>query len=99
MPIKQGNKLVELREEVVKGLERAYQLGLRSAPDFTSFVNNLLLDVIRREEFLATFFGHYLSHSSRIMIVISNEIMSRPDFDLIDFHFYIIQNHQSQASS
>ena len=60
MPIKQGNKLVELREEVVKGLERAYQLGLRSAPDFTSFVNNLLLDVIRREEFLAKYkpFSH-----------------------------------------
>ena len=60
MPIKPGNKLVELREEVVKGLERAYQLGLRSAPDFTNFVNNLLLDVIRREEFLAKYkpFSH-----------------------------------------
>jgi len=60
MPIKQGNKLVELREEVVKGLERAYQLGLRTAPDFTSFVNNLLLDVTRRGEFLAKYkpFSH-----------------------------------------
>ncbi|HEY7572145.1 MAG TPA: hypothetical protein VH796_12335 [Nitrososphaeraceae archaeon] len=60
MPIKRGNKLVELREEVVKGLEREYQIGLRSAPDFTTFVNNLLLDVIRREEFLAKYkpFSH-----------------------------------------
>jgi hypothetical protein len=60
MPIKQGNKLVELREEVVKGLERAYQSGLRAAPDFTNFVNELLLDVIRREEFLSQYkpFSH-----------------------------------------
>ncbi|MGC2598311.1 MAG: hypothetical protein WA395_09295 [Nitrososphaeraceae archaeon] len=60
MPIKRGNKLVELREEVIKGLERAYQFGLRTAPDFTSFVNDLLLDVIRREEFLAKYkpFSH-----------------------------------------
>ena len=60
MPIKRGNKLVELREEVVKGLERSYQLGLRTAPDFTGFVNDLLLDVIRREEFLAKYkpFSH-----------------------------------------
>ena len=60
MPIKPGNKLVELREEVVKGLERDYQLGLRSVPDFTNFVSNLLLDVIRREEFLAKYkpFSH-----------------------------------------
>ncbi|HEY7082389.1 MAG TPA: hypothetical protein VH500_22085 [Nitrososphaeraceae archaeon] len=60
MPIKHGSKLVELREEVVKELERAYQLGLRTAPDFTSFVNDLLLDVIRREEFLAKYkpFSH-----------------------------------------
>jgi hypothetical protein len=64
MPIKSGSKLVELREEVLKGLERAYQLGLRSAPDFTSFVNNLLFDIIRREEFLAKYkpFSH-LSHT------------------------------------
>ena len=73
MPIKQGNKLVELREEVVKGLERAYQLGLRSAPDFTSFVNNLLLDVIRREEFLAKYkpFSHLSyagSHAGSLFI-------------------------------
>ena len=60
MLIKRGNKLVELREEVIKGLERAYQFGLRTAPDFTSFVNDLLLDVIRREEFLAKYkpFSH-----------------------------------------
>ena len=60
MPIKHGNKLVELREEVVKGLERAYESGLRTAPDFTTFVNNLLLDIIRREEFLAKYkpFSH-----------------------------------------
>jgi hypothetical protein len=60
MPIKQGNKLIELREEVVKGLERAYQLGMRTAPDFTSFINNILFDVIRREEFLAKYkpFSH-----------------------------------------
>jgi hypothetical protein len=48
MPIKQGNKLVELRDDVVKGLKRDYQLGLRTAPDFTSFVNDILLDVMRR---------------------------------------------------
>jgi hypothetical protein len=60
MPIKHGNKLVELREEVVKGLERVYQSGLRTAPDFTSFVNDLLLDVMRREEFLSRYkpFSH-----------------------------------------
>jgi hypothetical protein len=60
MPIKQGNKLVELRAEVVKGLERDYQLGLRIAPDFTSFVNDILFDIMRREEFLAKYkpFSH-----------------------------------------
>jgi len=72
VPIKRGNKLVELRE-VVKGLERAYQMGLRTAPDFTSFVNALLLDVIRREEFLAKYkpFSHLNyagSHGSSIFI-------------------------------
>jgi hypothetical protein len=60
MPIKHGNKLVELREDVVKELERAYQLGFRTAPDFTSFVNDLLLDILRREYFLAKYkpFSH-----------------------------------------
>jgi hypothetical protein len=72
MPIKRGNKLVELRE-VIKGLERANQLGLRSAPDFTSFVNNLLLDVIKREEFLAKYkpFSHLSyagSHAGSLFI-------------------------------
>ena len=28
MPIKKGNKLVEIREEVVKGLVRVYGLGV-----------------------------------------------------------------------
>ena len=48
MPIKKGNKLVELREEVVKGLVMAYGSGVRAAPDFTTFVNELLLDVLKR---------------------------------------------------
>ena len=60
MPIKQGNKLVELRQEVVKELEIAFQLGSRSAPDFTNFVNEILLDVIKRDHFLAKYkpFSH-----------------------------------------
>ncbi|MGA8843890.1 MAG: hypothetical protein WB511_09920 [Nitrososphaeraceae archaeon] len=60
MPIKKGNKLVELRGEVVKELARVYQLGLRAAPDFTTFVNSLLLDLVRREDFLSQYkpFSH-----------------------------------------
>jgi hypothetical protein len=60
MPVKKGNKLVELRAEVVKGLYAAYGTGLRAAPDFTTFVNELLLDVLRKEEFLSKYkpFSH-----------------------------------------
>jgi hypothetical protein len=60
MPIKKGNKLVELRGEVIKELTRVYQSGLRAAPDFTTFVNSLLLDVVRREDFLSQYkpFNH-----------------------------------------
>ena len=49
MPVKKGNKLVELREDVVKGLARVFESGLRTAPDFTTFVNQLLLDVLKRK--------------------------------------------------
>jgi len=60
LPIKKGNKLVELREEVVKGLVMAYGSGLRAAPDFTSFINELLLDVVKKEQFLCRYkpFSH-----------------------------------------
>ena len=60
MPIKKGNKVVELREEVVKGLVMAYGSGLRAAPDFTTFVNELLLDVVKKEQFLCRYklFSH-----------------------------------------
>ena len=37
MPIKKGNKLVELREEVVKGLVMAYGSGLRADTGFHHF--------------------------------------------------------------
>ena len=73
MPIKKGNKLVELREEVVKGLIRTYGSGLRAAPDFTTFVNELLLDVVRREAFLTKYtpFSHLIyagSHAGSLFI-------------------------------
>ena len=60
MPVKKGNKLVEFRAEVVNGLSEVFQLGLRAAPDFTTFVNELLLDVLRREKFLSKYkpFSH-----------------------------------------
>ena len=60
MPVKKGNKLVELREDVVKGLARVFESGLRTAPDFTTFVNQLLLDVLKREQFLSEYkpFSH-----------------------------------------
>ena len=60
MPIKKGNKLVELRAEIVKGLTTVFQSGVRAAPDFTTFVNELLLDVLRKEEFLSKYkpFSH-----------------------------------------
>jgi len=60
MPVKKGNKLVELREEVINGLNRAFQSSIRNAPDFTNFVNNLLLDVMKRETFLTQYkpFAH-----------------------------------------
>ena len=38
MPIKKGNKLVELRGDVIKGLASVYESGLRAAPSFTTFV-------------------------------------------------------------
>ena len=73
MPIKKGNKLVELREEVVKGLVMAYGSGLRAAPDFTTFVNELLLDVVKREQFLSRYkpFSHLTyagSHTGSIFV-------------------------------
>ena len=60
LPIKKGNKLVELRAEVVKGLVMTYGSGLRAAPDFTAFVNELLLDVVKKEQFLSRYkpFSH-----------------------------------------
>ena len=73
LPIKKGNKLVELREEVVKGLVMAYGTGLRAAPDFTTFVNELLLDVVRREQFLSRYkpFSHLTyagSHAGSLFV-------------------------------
>ena len=53
MPIKKGNKLVELRGDVIKGLARVYESGLRAAPSFTTFVNELLLDIMKKERFLS----------------------------------------------
>ena len=60
MPIKKGNKLVELRADVIKGLARVYGPGLQAAPSFTSFVNDLLLDVMKKERFLSEYkpFSH-----------------------------------------
>ena len=60
MPIKKGNKLVELRGDVIKGLARVYESGLRDAPSFTTFVNELLLDVMKKERFLSEYkpFSH-----------------------------------------
>ena len=60
MPIKKGNKLVELRGDVIKGLARVYESGLRAAPSFTTFVNELLLDVMKKERFLSEYkpFSH-----------------------------------------
>ena len=53
---------MELREEVVaKGLVMAYGSGLRAdQPDFTTFVNELLLDVVKKEHFLSRYkpFSH-----------------------------------------
>ena len=73
LPIKKGNKLVELREEVVKGLVTAFGSGLRAAPDFTTFVNELLLDVVRREQFLSRYkpFSHLTyagSHAGSLFV-------------------------------
>ena len=73
MPIKKGNKLVELREEVVKGLARVFQSGLQTSPDFTTFINELLLDVLRREQFLTQYkpFSHLTyagSHQGSLFI-------------------------------
>jgi hypothetical protein len=73
MPIKKGNKLVELRSEVVKRLVQVYGSGLRAAPDFTTFVNELLLDVARREDFLSNYkpFSHLTyagSHAGSLFI-------------------------------
>ena len=60
MPVKKGNKLVEIREDVVNSLARVYESGLRAAPDFTTFVNELPLDVMKRERFLSQYkpFSH-----------------------------------------
>jgi hypothetical protein len=55
MPVKKGNKLVELKAEVVERLTQAYDSNYRTAPDFTTFVNGLLLDVVRREVFLSRY--------------------------------------------
>ena len=60
MPVKKGNKLVELRGDVVKGLARVLNQVSGSAPNFTTFVNELLLDVMKKERFLSQYkpFSH-----------------------------------------
>jgi len=60
MPIKKGNKLVELRGDVIKGLARVFESGLRTSPSFTTFINELLVDVMKRERFLSEYkpFSH-----------------------------------------
>jgi len=73
MPIKKGNKLVEIKAEVIKGLERVYGAGMRTAPDFTTFINELLVDVIRKEDFLTQYkpFNHLSyagAHAGNIFI-------------------------------
>ena len=55
MPVKKGNKLVELREEVIDGLNRAFQSSIQASPGFTTFINNLLLDVLKKERFLSQY--------------------------------------------
>src|SRR5262245_21917581 len=55
MLVKKGNKLVELRAEVVNGLTRAFQSSIQTAPNFTSFVNILLLDLVKKERFLSQY--------------------------------------------
>lgn len=73
MPVKKGNKLVEIRAEVIKGLMTTFGAGLRTAPDFTTFVNELLLDVVRKERFLSQYkpFSHLTyagAHGGNIFI-------------------------------
>ena len=48
MPIKKGNKLVELREEVVKGLVMAYGSGLRAARISLLLLMNYFLMLLKR---------------------------------------------------
>ena len=73
MPVKKGNKLVEIKEEVIKGLVRVFGSGMRAAPDFTTFINELLVDVIRKEDFLSQYkpFSHLTyagAHAGNILI-------------------------------
>ena len=48
MPIKKGNKLVELREEVVKGLVMAYGSGLRAHRISLLLLMNYFLMLLKR---------------------------------------------------
>jgi hypothetical protein len=55
MPIKKGNKIVEIRGEVVNELNRAFKSKIQATPNFTTFVNNLLLDIMKRQTFLSQY--------------------------------------------
>jgi hypothetical protein len=58
------------KETIDKELASFYQSGLRAAPDFTSFVNELLLDVVKKEDFLSQYkpFSH-LSYGDIMLLV------------------------------
>lgn len=56
MPIEAGSKLVEIKADVRTKLESYWKSGKSKAPDWKSLVNDLLQDIVNKEnEFLPTY--------------------------------------------
>ena len=71
MPIEKETKLVKLKPQVLRRLNEQFESGKRKAPDFTNFVNDLLMDFIEKDEFLKVYapsYSNYGIHDNMLLI-------------------------------
>lgn len=76
MVIKKGNKLVELKQEVVERINKELEKNTRNIPDFTNYVNTRMNDLMLKDEFLSKAFPNleYAGcHESSIFIKCNKE--------------------------
>ncbi len=90
MVLKPGEKLVVLKPTVVKKLEEYYKSGTIKAPDFTNFVNELLLMNVEKDAFLRKYAPKLakVAYEDNILFIKDFELDRTVEIYLRDHHLY-----------